>query len=113
MAWAAPAFCAIMCIFFFQWGDYFLNTLWAIVMGACGYCALRGLLFARRQNQKTKERQYFYMAVLAVILLEYCLWIASCYWKESSLTNPYFWFDMLQTVSFFTVIPALKRAVAK
>lgn len=110
-AWLAPVVSTLLCFFLFQWGDYFLNTLWAIVMGTCGYCALRGLLFARRQDKSTSGRQYLHMSVLTVILLEYCLWIVSCYWEGSSLSNPYFWFDMLQTLSFLTMIPALKKAV--
>lgn len=44
LALAAPVFSAIMCLFFFRWGHYFLNILYALLMGACGYNALRGLI---------------------------------------------------------------------
>jgi len=112
LAWAVPAFSAAMCLFFFRWGDYLLNVLWAVLMGTCGYCALRGLLFARRQNGGMRSRQYFDMAVLAFILLEYCLWVSSCYWSTDSFATPYVWFDFLLTTMFLAFIPALKKVVA-
>ena len=112
-AWTVPAFCTIMCFFFFMWGKYFLNTLWAILMGICGYSALRGLVFARRQSGAARGCQYFHIAVLAFILFEYGLWISSCYWKDDTLSNPYFWFDFLLTATFFTFLPVLKKAVTE
>lgn len=112
-AWAVPAFCGVMCLYYFRWGDYFINILWAVLMGACGYYALRGLLFARRQRGVARDRQYFHLAVLVFILLEHGLWVASCNWKEETLSNPYYWFDFLLTVVFFTMVPSMKKAVAK
>lgn len=111
LAWTAPIFCAVMCLYFFRWGDYFLNTLWAILMGVCGYSALRGLLFARRQSGAARGRQYFHVVVLAFVLLEHGLWVASCNWKGGTLSNPYFWFDFLLSATFFTFLPTLKKAV--
>lgn len=112
-AWAVPAFCAVMCIYFFQWGDYFLNILWEVLLGACGYCALRGLLFARRQVGAARGRQYFHSAVLAFVLLENGLWLASCDWQGSTLLNPYYWVDFLLSATFLTFLPTLKKAVAE
>lgn len=112
-SWAAPAFCVIMCLYFFRWGDYFLNVLWAVLMGACGYLALRGLLFARRQSGVAHDRQYFHSAVLTFFLLEYGLWFSSCHWKSETLSNPYFWFDFLLTAIFFTILRTLKKVVAE
>ena len=113
LAWAVPAFCAVMCLYFFQWGDYFLNILWEVLLGACGYCALRGLLFARLQSGELRSRQYFHMAVLAFVLLEHGLWVASCHWQGGTLLNPYYWFDFLLTATFFIFLPTLKKAVAE
>ncbi len=112
-AWAVPVFSTVMCFFFFRWGDYLLNVFWAVLMVACGYCALRGLLFARRQSGKVRGRQYFYMVVLAFILMEYSLWISSCYFMNDSLSNPYYWFDFLITTTFFAFLPTLKKAVTE
>lgn len=112
LAWIAPAFSAVMCFFFFQWGEYLLNILWAALMGVCGYYALSGLLWARRQRNGMRSFRYFYIAVLAFILLEYSLWVTSCYWKGDSLSNPYFWFDFLMTITFATFLPALRRRVS-
>lgn len=113
LAWIAPAFSTIMCFFFFRWGDYFLNILWAVLMGACGYFALRGLLFIRRQGHVTCNRQYFHIAVLMFFLLEYCLWVSSCFWLGNTFSNPYYWFDFLLTATFFTFLPTLKKAVVE
>ena len=110
-AWTAPAFCTVMCFYFFRWGDYFLNVLWAVLMGACGYLALRSLLFARRQSGRLRVRQYFYIAVLTFILLEHGLWVSSCHFNEETLSNPYFWFDFLITATYFTFLPTLKKVV--
>lgn len=41
LAWTAPVFSVFMYFFFFRWGDYFLNVLWTIIMGTCGYLAIR------------------------------------------------------------------------
>ena len=112
-AWTAPAFCTVMCFYFFRWGDYFLNVLWAVLMGACGYLALRSLLFARRQSGGLRGRQYFHIAVLTFILLEYGLWVSSGHFKGETLSNPYFWFDFLLTATFFTFLPTLKKAVVE
>ena len=111
-AWVIPVFCTVMCLYFFQWGDYFLNIMWEMLLGLCGYRALRGLLFARRQRSAVAcNHSYFHLAVLAFVLLENGLWFASCDWKGETLLNPYFWFDFLLSATFFTFLPALKKAV--
>lgn len=111
--WVGPAFCAVMCLYFFRWGEYFINILWAILLGTCGYFSLRGLLFARRQTGAARVRQYFHIAVLGYILLEYSLWVSSCGWCGDTLENPYFWFDFLLTAGYSALIPALQKAVEK
>ncbi|NLU53260.1 MAG: hypothetical protein GXX10_10415 [Clostridiaceae bacterium] len=111
MAWAAPAFSTIMCLFFFQWGDYFLNILYAVLMGACGYNALRGFMLSRRKRDNTGKRHYFHIVVLAFILVEYCLWVSSCFWGELDHLTPYFFFDFLLTFTFFTFLPTLKKVM--
>jgi hypothetical protein len=112
-AWSVPVFCAVMCLYFFRWGDYFINILWAVLMGACGYDALRGLLFTQHQRGAALKHQYFHIAILAFILLEYCLWLASCIWTNNTVLNPYYLFDFLLSVTFFTFVPTLKKVVLK
>jgi len=109
-AWAAPAFSTVICFFLFQWGDCFLNILWAVLMGACGYQALRGLLWATRQNNGLRNCQYFHMSALIFLLAEYSLWVTSGFWKAENLSNPYYWFDFLMTALFFNFLPSLKKA---
>ncbi|HPD01564.1 MAG TPA: hypothetical protein PLA01_09490 [Acetivibrio sp.] len=113
LAWTAPVFSTVMCFFFFHWGDYFLNVLWAALMGACGYQALRGLLWARRQSNGMNSSLYFHITVLTFLLVEYSLWLASCFWKTESLLNPYYWFDFLMSATFFTFLPSVKKVVTE
>jgi len=112
LAWLAPAFSWIMCLFFFRWGHYFINILWAGLMGPCGYFALRGWLFGLRKSDVVHNHQHFHMSVMAFFLVEYCLWITSCYWTGNSLSNPYYWFDFLLTATLVSFVPTLKKAVA-
>lgn len=111
LAWAAPVFSTIMCLFFFTWGRYFINILYAVLMGTCGYYALRGLMFSRRQKKGEHSHQYFHMAVLAFVVIEYCLWTSSCFWYVDKLSSPYFWFDFFLSAIFCIFLPTLKKAV--
>jgi hypothetical protein len=92
-------------------GDYLYNALCGGLTIAAGVLAIRGLLFARRQKGAQREYWWFHAAVLAELILEYCLWTASCFWSGGSLANPYFWFDFALTVSLALLYPALKKAV--
>ena len=76
-----------------------------------GYYALRGFIYARKHDGKERKMQYFHVAVLGIIVLEYCLWTASCFWISDTITNPYFWFDFILTASIFALLPVTRKVV--
>ncbi|MEG0874843.1 MAG: hypothetical protein RSH79_06010 [Clostridiales bacterium] len=89
-----------------------INTLiWCLLLTGCGYLSTRGLLFARQHGALKPRLQYIHIAILFVIFAEFILWISSCYFKESTLANPYFWCDFLLTAGLFALMPALLKAV--
>ena len=79
---------------------------------AVAWHSTRGLVYARRQSGKLRAMQFFHIAVLRIIILEYCLWTSSCFWISDTYTNPYFWIDFLLTASLFALLPATKKAVS-
>jgi hypothetical protein len=87
-----------------------LSWLAGMTMAAAWF-SVRGLFYARRQTGKPRDMQCFHIAVLCVIVLEYGIWTASCFWVGDTLKNPYFWFDFMMTASLFALLPATRKAV--
>ena len=110
-AWISPVLSAGMTVFYCQWGDCLENVIWCGLMGATGWFAIRGCIWASRQ--KAFRRRDFHLAVLLIVAVEYALWTASCFWVSDTLSNPYFWFDFLLTASAALLLPATERAVGK
>lgn len=104
--WLGPAFTAAMGVYYMRFGKYVDNVIVAVLMGLLLYCTLRGLL--RRGKDK---RRFLYAAMLLFIISEYGMWTASCFFEEDSLRNPYFAFDILQTLTYPLFLPAVKKAV--
>ena len=53
------------------------------------------------------------LAILVFCLLEYTLWTVSCFDWEDSVTNPYYWCDLLLTASFPFFLGATRKAAAE
>ena len=104
MAWIAPLFTIGSCLFFFQWGDYLLNVLEAVLMGWLGYLSLRGVLSGGRHRP-------LYIACFAFFCFEYALWYSSCFFPSDTLASPYPWLDLMLTASGVMILPAYKKAV--
>ena len=51
--------------------------------------------------------------ILVYCLLEYGLWVSSCFWEAPVLTEPYYWFELLLTVCFPCFIATTKKAVTE
>ena len=86
-----------MAVFFMQWGEYFNNVVYAVLMGI--------LLYASVHRLRDRQQRFLSALILIYCLLEYGLWISSCYWQESVLSEPYYWFDFALTASFFLFLP--------
>lgn len=102
LPWIGPAFAAGMAVFFMQWGEYFNNMVYAVVMGL--------LMFASISRLQDGQQRFLPALVLVYCLLEYGLWVSSCFWQEPVLTEPYYWFEFMLTASFFLFLPTVGRA---
>ena len=102
LPWLGPVFAVGMAVFFMQWGEYFNNVVYAVLMGI--------LLYASVHRLRDRQQRFLSALILIYCLLEYGLWISSCYWQESVLSEPYYWFDFALTASFFLFLPAARKA---
>ncbi len=110
-AWLSPMIGTGLMLFFYQWGDFVINTLWCAMTSATGWFSINGFFYARRQGGRARDRQALHIAILFFIVMEYCLWTASCFWVSDTYTNPYFWFDFLLDVGLLALLPAMRKAV--
>lgn len=110
-AWIAPAICVPLMIFYMTYGEILGNLLTCGTTMVAAWISIRGLIYARRQSDASRNRQFFHIAILSTVILEYCLWTASCFWVSDTLTNPYFWFDFLLSISLLILLPATRKAV--
>ena len=106
-----PIFCLPQLLLYFTHGDIIFNLLICGTTMAVAWYSVRGLTYARRQKGRLRDKQYFHIVVLCVIMLEYFLWTVSCFWISDTLGNPYFWIDFLLTVAFFALLPAIRKTV--
>lgn len=110
-AWLAPVICIPLMIFYMTHGEILGNLIMCGIIMVAAWFSIRGLIYARRQNDAKRNRQFFHIAVLVIVAMEYALWTASCFWVSDTLTNPYFWFDFLLSASLFALLPATPKAV--
>ncbi len=111
-----PAFTIGMGVFYVMYsGGIFDNILAAAVMTAGLWVAV-GALKIEIQNKKltgyVSEKYSLYMTGIATLVLEYSLWTISCFWIGDSITNPYFWVDIMFTLNFIVIMVAVKNVVS-
>ncbi|MBQ5542771.1 MAG: hypothetical protein IIU06_06875 [Erysipelotrichales bacterium] len=108
LPWLGPLFAAGMAVFFMLKGEILNNLIYGSLMGLLLFSSINRLI-----NRTTDRNQRFLPAMILVFcLLEYGLWISSCFWTSDTLANPYYWFDVLLTVSFLFFLPAIRKAVS-
>ena len=110
-AWLSVLIGVPLCILYCFYGDILSNLLWCGMMMVISYCSIRGLIFARKQVGKAHNMQYFHIGILSYVAAEYALWTTGCFWRSDSIGNPYFWMDILLTISLFGLFPATRKAV--
>ncbi len=110
--WLVPVFTAAMCIFYMQYGDFLSNIIAALLMTGLIWHASAGFLSSGEEKGKNKNRGV-YAVTLLFCFTEYALWTTSCFWMGDTLANPYFWFDLLLSITFLLFIPALRKAAGK
>ena len=110
LPWLSLFFTGGMCLFFMQIGDYLSNIAAMILMTLLLWNAVHGLLFLRNQANGGTEKRFLYFSVIAFCLIEYILWTSSMIWEESTIRNPYYWFDLTMSFIMLLFIPALRKA---
>ncbi|MBQ3405225.1 MAG: hypothetical protein IJG63_07415 [Oscillospiraceae bacterium] len=113
--WIPPLIASAACLYFFRWGDYFTNLLDALLMGRLGYLAIKGLLSGgggAYQLDRKPVRQ-LHLLLAAFFIEEYALWMSSCIWRTESPANPYYWIDLVLTVTLVLLIFGYRKAAAK
>ena len=68
-----------------------------------------GALLSGRFYRKSRRQAYFLL--LCVVVAEYLLWTAGCFWPDTSPASPVFWCDMLLTLTILGLLPAVRKAV--
>ncbi len=109
--WLVPVFVAGMFVFYVRYGDWLSNIVCAALMGLLLWQAVGGLLFLRGKTGPEAKNRFLCWAALLFCLAEYALWTVSCYWSGDSVNDPYFWLDLLLSLCFPIMVPAVKRAV--
>lgn len=112
LCWLALVFCIPQFILYITHGEVFYNIATSAPTMLIGWLGIEGLVFSLR-TPGGKDSVLFYISVLCFVVLEYCLWTASCFWMGDTLINPYFWFDFLLSISMLFLLPGLKKAVSK
>ena len=108
-AWIAPLISAGACLYFFRWGDYFTNVLDALLLGRMGYLTLNGLLDEAGRGPARR----IHLLLAAIFVEEYALWLSSCFWRTDGIGNPYYWIDLLLTITLVLLISGYRRAASK
>lgn len=107
LPWLGPVFTFGMAVFFMTRGEILSNLIYAVLMGLLLFSAIRRLT----AGEVFRKQRFFVISVLILCLLEYGLWVASCFWDADSLSNPYYWFDFLLTAEFAALLPSIREAV--
>ncbi|MBR5732536.1 MAG: hypothetical protein IKX80_03740 [Lachnospiraceae bacterium] len=104
--WPVPVFAAGMGIFYMHYGDYISNIVAAVVMSLLGCETVKGLHTVRRRERaneidQTDAKHYrrLHISILACFIMIYGMWTASCFFKENTVTNPYYWCDILMSAA--------------
>ena len=108
-----PVFTAASCIYFMQWGDYINCVICAVLTSIVLWKAGDGLLKAVRDKEHCHPETRIYGVAVAVIMLEYIEWYASCIWYDNATaSNPYYWIDIILTIAVVSFLPAVGRRTA-
>ena len=101
----SPVFAFGMAVLYMQYSSVLSSICSAAIMSLLIYHSVRGLIYHRKKPQHGTWC-VFYRLTLLFCTAEYCMWTITCFYWSDTLGNPYFWFDMLQTVCFLLFIRA-------
>ena len=108
LPWLGPVFTMCMAFFFMKYGTMILgNLICGIMMGLLLYSSFYRLM----DRDRYRNQLFLIICIIIFCVLEYGLWLSSCFWEGNTMANPYYWFDIAMTLLFPFFLPAAKKAV--
>ena len=109
--WGSVLFCAVMCVYYMQFGAYIDNVLTAVLMSVLIWIPLQRLTEIRKNGETGAKDEMLCRMVLLFCTTEYVMWTASCF--DSSVRVLYDVFNFVLTACFILFIPAVRKAVGR
>jgi len=108
-----PIFTFAMAVGFIMYseGDVLSNVVCAFLMWLILRETVKGGLYNKEKYGKTYTSKWLYRVSFIFCYLEYQTWVLSCFFFDDSLTNPFYWSDILLNISFMFLIPAVNKIV--
>ncbi|MCR4720972.1 MAG: hypothetical protein K5655_04525 [Lachnospiraceae bacterium] len=103
--WVIPVIAGGLSIYYMTFGQITSNITSALLMSLIGMESVKGLY---SDNRKMKQ---VYVMTLVFFSLEYTLWTLSCIFDEISVSNPYYWVDMMTSLSLFLLGVFVRKAL--
>ena len=106
--WPVAIFTLAMSVFYMRYGKYLTNLTYAVLMAMLIMVTIVGF----KNTEKGSGKRRLYLSSLLFCLVEYSLWTASCFdWSGPVFLDPYYFLDVLLTVSYILFYPAARKAV--
>lgn len=107
LPWLGFVFSFGMASYYMQWGNVLSNILYAMLLGMIIFTSIRRLM------DRASCANVVPLCIVSLLLcaFEYGLWTSSCIWYYGTLKNPYYWFDVLLSLTFPFFIAATGKAV--
>jgi hypothetical protein len=108
-----PIFTFAMAVGFIMYseGDVLSNVICALLMWMLLRETVKGGLYNKEKYGKTYTSKWLYRASFIFCYLEYQTWVLSCFFFDDSWTNPFYWSDIMLSISYILFIPAVDRIV--
>ena len=111
--WLMPVIAGSLCIYYMTFGQIISNLIAGVLMSLIAMEAVQGLHEIRaRSGVCHPAMKPVYILTLIFFFVEYALWTSSCIWFDDySALNPYYYIDMLLSITLLILMPALGKAL--
>ena len=109
LMWFIPVFTTAMTVYFLMDGFYIEYIIESFITTIMIWEAVDGLIETKEYPEQKSKNRMFYIIVLLFSFAEYSSWMASSIWNSNDLSNPYYWFDTLLSVTFLLFPLALRK----
>ena len=107
--WLGPIFSTVMSLLYMQIGAIISNTIYGILMAVILYYLIDTVI--RFHGTRCLRIRWLCHAIAFTCLSEFGSWTASFFNGESSFSNPYYWFNILSSISFTFYLWPLSKEV--